>query len=99
MSSTLRYEIMIDSVATHELLEVAARFEEINCTVHKALASQAKGYTISEDDLSDALSSHLFIAFVPKKLRASFEKALFPLLKNYRASTYVSSCEEITEKN
>ena len=95
MSRVIRFEIVIDSVATGELLDVIEQFESATCTVHRARARQSNGRLVTEDDFSDSISSNLVLIFVPKKDEKAFVKALQPVLSAYNAATYCSSCDAL----
>ena len=95
MSEMVRFDIIFDSVATSALLKAIARFEAAACTLHRALASRVSGRVVTEDDLSDSVSSNLLIVYIEEQEETAFKEAIQPILKLYDASAFSSPCSPI----
>lgn len=96
MTSTIRLEIVIDSVGTDDVLNLVKPFEELTYTIHRAVWSQSHGNSTNSDDLSDSLSYNLILLFIPDKTFSSLEKTLLETFRKYNASVYKSSCTQIS---
>lgn len=95
VSEVIRFDILVDSVATNDVLRVVNRFETAACTMHRASASQVGGRIVTEDDLSDSVSSNLIVVFVSCHEKGAFEAAIKPVLEIYGGSAYLSSCHTL----
>ncbi|MCH9627273.1 MAG: hypothetical protein S4CHLAM2_09080 [Chlamydiales bacterium] len=95
MSEVVRFDILLDSVAANDLLKTVRRFETAACTMHRACASQFCGTLVTEDDLSDSVSSNLLVVFLPSQEKTSFEAAIKPILETYGGSAYTSVCKSL----
>lgn len=95
MTSTLRLEIVIDSVATNAILSLIEPHPSVTCTVLRTFATKCRDHFVSGDDLSDSLSYNQLILFIPKKLFATIEKELSKLLTKYHAHVFISECDEL----
>lgn len=96
MKKVLRLEILIDSVATNQIVRILQRHPQVTFSVYQASTIQTENQVLSRDDFSHSIAYHCITMYIPEKVYTFVDKALKPLLEDYAPSAFLSECKQIS---